>query len=96
MNVPPPQIETLLRPDLEPNPELLDEIRRFMAEFERKLRSECCRNALAAKKLRQSEGERVAPLLAPEQVGGGVGDVCVRGGRVGVCEGGVEVVWVWG
>ncbi|KAG2439156.1 hypothetical protein HXX76_004523 [Chlamydomonas incerta] len=61
-------IETILRPDLEESPALLDEIRRFMAEFERKLRSECCRNALAAKRLRQSGGERVAPLLAPEQV----------------------------
>ncbi len=40
-----------------------------MAEFEHKLRSESCRNAAAAKRLKQSAGERVAPLLAPEQVG---------------------------
>ncbi|EFJ51065.1 hypothetical protein VOLCADRAFT_88331 [Volvox carteri f. nagariensis] len=43
-------VDTLIRPDLEPTPELLDEICKQMGEFERKLRSECCRKALAARK----------------------------------------------
>lgn len=37
------QIETLLRPDIVETPELLDEIRVEMAQFEHKLRSESCR-----------------------------------------------------
>ncbi|GIL47215.1 hypothetical protein Vafri_4090 [Volvox africanus] len=60
-------IDTLLRPDLEPTPELMDEIRKHMADFERKLRSECCRKALAARKMATMIDYPVGNLL-PEAV----------------------------
>ncbi|GFR43702.1 hypothetical protein Agub_g4812, partial [Astrephomene gubernaculifera] len=51
-------VDVLLRPDLEPTPELLEEMRRQMADFERRLRSECCRRALAARRVAGQEQQQ--------------------------------------
>ncbi|KXZ52892.1 hypothetical protein GPECTOR_8g272 [Gonium pectorale] len=59
-------IDTLLRPDLEPTPELLEEIRANMVEFERKLRSDCCRRAIAARKSVTQQDQQIGSLMQPQ------------------------------